>query len=107
MQDCESDDLEPRFLILAKGCEGADVTARRNKLLEAHRAYLNAPGRILRGILRGPLWDSAGDIRVGSIFVLQAPNRAYVEAFFVDEPSMKGGLCTDFEILPWRLGGLI
>ena len=40
MQDFESDDREPRFLFLAKGREDADKTARRNKLLEAHRAYI-------------------------------------------------------------------
>ena len=103
--DFEGDGSEPRFLLMAKGREGAGVTARRNELLEAHRAYLNATGRVERGILRGPLWDAGGEVWVGSIFLLQAPDRAYIEAFFADEPYTKDGLYTDFEILPWRFGG--
>ena len=105
MWDFEGDGSEPRFLFMAKGREGAGVTARRNELLEAHRAYLNAPGRVERGILRGPLWDAGGEVWVGSIFLLQAPDRAYIEAVFADEPFTKDGLYTDFEILPWRFGG--
>jgi len=55
MWDFESDGSDPRFLFIGQGRTGDDVTARRNELLEAHRAYLNAPGRVERGILRGPL----------------------------------------------------
>lgn len=105
MWDFEGDESEPRFLFIGKGREGDDTTARRNELLEDHRAYLNTPGRVERGILRGPLWDAAGEEWVGSIFLLQAPDKAYIEAFFADEPYTKDGLYTQFEILPWRFGG--
>jgi len=105
MWDFEGDDSEPRFLFIGKGREGDDTTARRNELLEAHRSYLNAPGRIERGILRGPLWDATGKEWVGSIFLLQAPDREFIEAFFADEPYTRDGLYSSFEILPWRFGG--
>jgi uncharacterized protein YciI len=105
MWDFESDGSDPRFLFIGQGRTGDDVTARRNELLEAHRAYLNAPGRVERGILRGPLWDETGTDWVGSIFLLEAPDRAFIEAFFADEPYTRDGLYTGFEILPWRFGG--
>ena len=63
------------------------------------------PGRIERGILRGPLWDASGKEWVGSIFLLQAPDREFIEAFFADEPYTRDGLYSSFEILPWRFGG--
>jgi uncharacterized protein YciI len=105
MWDFESDGSDPRFLFIGQGRTGDDVTARRNELLEAHRAYLNAPGRVERGILRGPLWDETGTDWVGSIFLLEAPDRAFIEAFFADEPYKRDGLYTGFGILPWRFGG--
>lgn len=105
MWDFESTLNEPRFLFIGQGQTGAGVTARRNELLEAHRAYLNTPGRVERGILRGPLWDAAGETWVGSIFLLEAPDRDAIEAFFAAEPYTRDGLYTDFEILPWRFGG--
>ncbi len=105
MWDFESKYEDPRFLFIGEGSDDEGATALRNDLLEAHRAYLNTPGRVERGILRGPLWDSSGETWVGSIFLLEAPDRAFIEAFFADEPYTQAGLYTSFEILPWRFGG--
>lgn len=105
MWDFDGDDANPKFLFIGHGPQGQDVTERRNDLLEAHRAYLNAPGRVEHGILRGPLWDASGEEWVGSIFLLEAPDVAFIEAFFADEPYTKDGLYARFEILPWRFGG--
>ncbi|MBO6782338.1 MAG: hypothetical protein JJ899_03565 [Alphaproteobacteria bacterium] len=105
MWDFKSATNDPRFLFIGTGADDAGTTALRNGLLEEHRAYLNTPGRVERGILRGPLWDPSGETWVGSIFLLEAPDREYIEAFFADEPYTKAGLYTAFEILPWRFGG--
>ena len=105
MWDFEGDDTSPRFLCIGYGPEGVDKTVRRNELLQAHRDYLNAPGRVERGILRGPLWDVSGTEWIGSIFLLEAPDPAFIEAFFAAEPYTKDGLYARFEILPWRFGG--
>jgi uncharacterized protein YciI len=105
MWDFQGDDSSKRFLCIGYGPPGIDNTARRDELLQGHRDYLNAPGRVERGILRGPLWDSAGKKWIGSIFLIEAPDPGFIEAFFADEPYTKGGLYERFKILPWRFGG--
>ncbi|MDE0779194.1 MAG: YciI family protein [Alphaproteobacteria bacterium] len=105
MWDFQGDVSSTRFLCIGYGPLGIDSTARRNELLQSHRDYLSAPGRVERGILRGPLWDSAGEKWIGSIFLIEAPDPTFIKAFFVDEPYTKDGLYERFEMLLWRFGG--
>lgn len=56
---------------------------------DAHLAFLTALGDAV--ILGGPMIDDAGGM-VGSIIVVEADNRADVEATFAEDPYFKAGL---------------
>jgi uncharacterized protein YciI len=106
MWDFEGDsEANRRFLFIGHGRGGEDVTARRNELLQAHRDFLAPPAKMRQQILRGPLWDRAGETWLGSLFLLEAPDRAAAEAFFDGEPYTRDGLYERTELHDWRFGG--
>ena len=94
-----------RFLFIGHGAEDADVTDRRNALLKAHRDFLAPPVKMAQQILLVPLWDMSGEIWTGSLFLLEAPDRAAAEAFFDGEPFTMNGLYARTELHDWRFGG--
>lgn len=73
---------------------------------EAHLAYAKDFADSIR--LGGPLLDAAGDM-AGSMFVLEAEDRAAAEAFSANDPYNKAGLFQSVDIRPFRpvLGALI
>lgn len=106
MWDFDGDaETNQRFMFIGFGRGGDDVTARRNELLQAHRDFLAPPEKMRQQILRGPLWDASGKTWVGSLFLLEARDRAAAAAFFDDEPYTKDGLYERTEIHEWRFGG--
>ncbi|MFI4965364.1 MAG: YciI family protein [Caulobacterales bacterium] len=62
---------------------------------EAHLAYVRENLALVK--VAGPLLDEA-DGMAGSLFVLEAPNRAAVEAFNAADPYQKAGLFGQVEI---------
>jgi uncharacterized protein YciI len=66
----------------------------------AHLEYLKGySGQI---IMAGPLLDDAGKEMIGSLFILDFPDRAAAEAFAAGDPYGKAGLFASVRLTPWR-----
>ncbi len=64
--------------------------AKRMEIIDEHRAYLaTKPVDILSS---GPLLSEDGSEMIGSLFIVNAANRAEVEAFSAGDPFAKAGL---------------
>lgn len=66
---------------------------------EAHLAYIADHGDKVPAA--GPLLDDAGQMK-GSLLVVEAADRAAVEAFSAADPYRKAGLFERVEIHAWR-----
>ena len=66
---------------------------------EAHLAYVGQPRAMLK--VAGPLLDEAEGM-AGSMFILEAPDRAAVEAFTAADPYSQAGLFGQVEIRGYR-----
>ena len=65
----------------------------------AHRAFVEEQEALGIGVvLSGPLQSDDGEMMIGSFFVLDAPDRAAVEAFVAADPFMKEGLWQEVRI---------
>jgi len=65
-----------------------------------HLEYIDGPGSPAK--LGGPLLDDAGQ-PIGSLSIIEAEDRATVEAFVANDPYALAGLFAKVEIKPWRL----
>ena len=52
--------------------------------------------------LAGPFLSEDGQTMVGSLFLVEFPDRAAVQAFNFADPYTQGGLFASVEITPWR-----
>jgi uncharacterized protein YciI len=75
---------------------------RRMAAREDHLAWVRAPERASMVRLAGPYLDDAGQM-IGSMFILEAPDRAAVEAFSAADPYTQAGLFSAVEIRGWRV----
>ena len=66
----------------------------------AHLDYLAANPGVVR--LAGPYMDDAGQ-PIGSMFIMEAADKAVVEAYAAEDPYAKAGLFGHIEIRPWRV----
>ena len=73
---------------------------RRMSVREAHLAYVRDHIAMVR--LAGPLLDDAGDM-AGSMFVIEAADRAAVEAFSARDPYRIANVFERVEIRPWKV----
>ena len=64
---------------------------------DAHRAYLGGPLGV-RILVSGPLLDGDGGTAVGSFFLLEAPDRAAVDAFHDADPFKAAGIWRECRI---------
>lgn len=81
-----------RFVVHAKDKPGA--SARRMEVLEAHRTHLAvAPATFgVQVLLSGPLVTDDGEAMTGSFFLLDAPDRASIEALFEQDPLVQADI---------------
>jgi uncharacterized protein len=77
-----------------------DSLERRMAAREAHLAYVADNRAMVR--LAGPYLDDGGQM-IGSMFVLEASDRAAVEAFSAADPYVLAGLFERVEIRIWRV----
>jgi len=78
------------FAIYAPDKPGGEPIRKAH--FDAHRAYLgNVDALPVEILLSGPLTDDAGTA-TGSLFLVDAPDRATAEAFHHADPFYKGGL---------------
>jgi len=66
----------------------------------AHLAYVGAHLSMVK--LAGPLLDDAGDM-AGSMFIIEAPDKAAVEAFSAADPYRIAGLFERVEVRSWKV----
>ena len=79
-----------------------DGLAVREATREAHLAYLERHKDKL--VLGGGLLSEDGKTRLGSVFILNVPDRKAAEAFSADEPFHKAGLFKTTKITRMRRG---
>jgi len=72
----------------------------RLKVRPDHLAYLE--DRIAQVIVAGPILAEDGTTPVGSLLIVDAPDRAAAEAFAAADPYVKAGLFGQVSIRPWR-----
>ena len=82
----------PLYIVYAK--DKADNLQQRLDQYAAHRAYVEAQGEIGRVsvVLSGPLQTDDGTIMIGSMILLNAPDREAVMQFVAENPFNKAGV---------------
>jgi uncharacterized protein YciI len=65
----------------------------------AHRAFIETESdHGMTIVLSGPLQSDDGEIMIGSMFIIESPDRATVEAFFQADPFTQAGVWGDVKI---------
>jgi uncharacterized protein YciI len=72
------------------------MAEKRNAVMDAHRDYLSQSS--IKLVMSGPLVDDDGEAVVGSLYVVEAENRAEVEAFQKDDPLAAADLWETVEV---------
>ena len=80
----------------------ADGLAIREATREAHLAYLERHKD--RVVLGGGLLSEDGKTRLGSVFIINVPDRRAAETFSAEEPFRKAGLFKATKITRMRRG---
>ncbi|MFO1060711.1 MAG: YciI family protein [Dongiaceae bacterium] len=78
----------------------ADGGALRAATRPTHLAYLESQASHLA--FAGPLLAADGTTAIGSLLVVDYPDRAAVDAFAAGDPYAKAGLFARVEITGWR-----
>ena len=89
-----------QFVITA--VDGPDAAARRAAVAEAHHKFQASV--MDRYIARGPMQSDDGAGLVGSMMIMEYPDRAACEDFWAKEPLNYGGVFDDVTIERWRYG---
>ena len=74
----------------------------RDELRKIHREYLDSKGKQI--FLSGPLLSDDGTLQIGSLFVLNVPERSTAQAFIDDEPFNRAGVFEQVRIYRMRKG---
>jgi uncharacterized protein YciI len=96
-------DRNRRFLVIGHGRAG--MSAARDRLIDAHRAFMAAQGYRERLIVAGPLLADDGAAWAGSALAIELPSRAAAEAMAAGDPLVQAGLYERVEIHRWEFGG--
>lgn len=73
-----------------------DSTERRQAHLPAHQRYVDDNADLI--VLSGPLTDEDGRVRLGQLFVLEAPSAAEAKAFIAADPFTRAGVFSAIDI---------
>jgi uncharacterized protein YciI len=79
-----------------------DGSARRAPLRDAHLKYLENHRDIM--VARGALLDDDGAKTIGSVLILDVPDKSKAEAFWASEPFNRGGVYEWWTMERWRFG---
>lgn len=82
----------PLYVVYAK--DKADSLQQRLDEYAAHRAYVEAQDELgqVSVVISGPLQTDDGTIMIGSMILLDAPDRETVMQFVADNPFNKAGI---------------
>jgi hypothetical protein len=86
------------FVLMCVDHPGALET--RMSVRADHLAYVREHLSMVR--LAGPLLDDAGEM-AGSMFIVEAPDRAAVEAFSAADPYRLANVFERVELRPWKV----
>jgi uncharacterized protein len=67
---------------------------------DAHLAYLKEHSASIA--FAGPMLDDAGTAMIGSLLVMDFPDRAAVDRFVAGDPYGRAGLFASVRVSPWR-----
>ena len=87
-------------MFVLMGVDHPGALDRRMAAREAHLAYVGEHIALVK--VAGPLLDEAGQM-AGSMFVIEAPDKAAVEAFSAADPYRVAGVFERVEIHAWRV----
>ena len=73
---------------------------RRLSVREQHLAYVREHIAMVK--VAGPILDDAGEM-AGSMFVIEAPDKAAVEAFSAADPYRLADVFERVELRPWKV----
>ena len=88
------------YIIYQEDAPGSATIRARVK--QAHFDYLEKHRDIL--VLGGAMLADEGDARIGSVLILNVPDRAAAEAFSADEPLRCAGVFASVKITRMRRG---
>ncbi len=74
-----------------------NVAEKREAAMPSHVEYLNAQTTI-KNIMSGPLMDDEMANIVGSLYILDAADRATIEEFTMGDPLVKADIWSSIEI---------
>lgn len=77
-----------------------DGGAGRQAHRAAHLEYLKSRGAMVR--TAGPLLADDGQAMIGSMLVIEAPDKAAAQAFAEGDPFHRNGVFARVDIHPWR-----
>jgi uncharacterized protein YciI len=77
-----------------------EMFAVRRDVKQRHVAHLDAPGPDLKVLQSGPLLDDQSR-EIGSLVIVDAPDRAAVEAFADGDPYRHAGIVERRLVQPW------
>ena len=88
----------PLFVLYAK--DKPDSLERRLEHYAAHRAFIEAQDELsnVTVIMSGPLQTDGGEAMIGSMLLIEAPNREEVDQFIAKDPFMRAGVWGDVSI---------
>lgn len=82
--------------------DGPDSAPIRERVKQAHFDYLDKHKDIL--VLGGAMLAEDGKTRIGSVLILNVPNREAAEAFSANEPLRNAGVFKSVKITRMRRG---
>lgn len=88
----------PLFVLHA--LDRPDALALRMQHYDAHRAFVETEVELgLNIVLSGPLQSDDGEVMIGSLFVIDAADRAAVERFAEADPFTQAGVWGELKIV--------
>lgn len=81
--------------------DAEDALPRRMEARPAHLDYVRAQGAAVK--LAGPLFAADGTTIAGSLFVLDMPDRAAVDAFISADPYTAARVFGAVQVNPWTV----
>jgi uncharacterized protein len=82
-----------KMLFAIHALDRADALPARLANYDAHKAFLSDTSRFgVTIVMSGPLTSDDGRVMIGSLFLIEAPGRAEVEAFHQADPFFTTGI---------------
>ncbi|MDX2084474.1 MAG: YciI family protein [Candidatus Melainabacteria bacterium] len=91
-----------QFVIIGKDAKDPEALQRRQQYREAHLQRVEALKNSGNGLLGGALLSKHNQM-MGSMLVVEFPDRAAVEAWLAEEPYVQGKVWDQVEVYPYAI----